>query len=72
MYLNSTRFVIFSNTHIRNRRNGAYNVFPRRTWGMRRSSRPEFFLNTIMFSFVGTNPPLANVETVRKAENVST
>ncbi|PON66116.1 hypothetical protein PanWU01x14_111670 [Parasponia andersonii] len=36
---------------------------------MRRS--PEFLLKTIMFSFVGTNPQLAKVDTVVKIEKYS-
>jgi hypothetical protein len=38
---------------------------------MRMSRRPELFLKTTMFSFVGRKPQLAKVETTEKIENVS-
>ena len=43
---------------------------PTRIWGIRMRRSPGFFLNTIIFSFVGRNPQLANDETVVNAENV--
>ena len=45
-------------------------VFPINTRGIKSQRRPEFLRKMIMFSFVGTNPQVAKVDTVVKIEKV--